>query len=94
MSTLTYLSFFLFIYFLYVLLCGTNRLYARLSLLSHEFEQFGSLHICVHQGNITAVAGLEPGATGVSEPGTPGLRVNHATNELLWRQGHRGTGDY
>ena len=33
--------------------------------------------ICVHQGNISAAAGFEPG--------TPGLWVNHATNELSWR---------
>ena len=44
-STLTYWSF-LFFYFLCVFLSGANRLYVRLSLLSHEFEQFGSLHMC------------------------------------------------
>ena len=37
--------------------------------------------ICVHQGNISAAAGLEPG--------TPGLWVSHATNGLSWR--HRIT---
>ena len=34
--------------------------------------------ICVHQGIISAAAGLEPA--------TPGLWVNHATNELSWCQ--------
>ena len=32
--------------------------------------------ICVHQENISAAEGLEPS--------TPGLWVNHATNELAW----------
>ena len=35
-----------FLYFLNVFLCGANRLYVRLS-LSHDFEQFGSLHTYV-----------------------------------------------
>ena len=38
--------------------------------------------ICVHQGKISAAAGLEPGALGLS--------VNHAANELLWRHGAIG----
>ena len=33
--------------------------------------------ICVHQGHISAAAGREPG--------TPELKVNHATNEPYWR---------
>ena len=33
--------------------------------------------ICVHQGHISAAAG--------PEPGTPGLKVNHATNKPYWR---------
>ena len=36
-----------------------------------EFEQFGSRQMCA------------PAAEGL-EPGTPGLWVNHATNELYW----------
>ena len=44
MSILTYWSFYLFLFF-YFFLCGASRLYVRLS-LSHEFEQFGSLHMC------------------------------------------------
>ena len=38
-------------YFLYVFLCVANRLYVRLSLLSHEFEQLGSLHVCTKEIN-------------------------------------------
>ena len=34
--------------------------------------------ICVHQENISAAAALEPGSSG--------LWVNHATNELSWRK--------
>ena len=41
MSTLP----FLFLFFLYFFLGGANRLYVRLLLLYHEFEQFGSLHM-------------------------------------------------
>ena len=37
--------------------------------------------ICVHQGKISAAAGLEPG--------TLRLWVDHATNELSWRHGVR-----
>ena len=33
--------------------------------------------ICVHQGTISTAVGLVPG--------TAGLRVNHANNELSWR---------
>ena len=51
MSTLTYWSF-LFLYFFVRLLCGANRLYVRLSLLSHEFEQFRSLHMCAPRKHI------------------------------------------
>ena len=47
----------------------------RLSLLSHEFEQFGSLHMCA--------PGKDIGRSG--NPLPPGLWVNHATNELSWR---------
>ena len=74
MSTLTYWSFCLFV--LYVFLCGANLLYVRLSFLSHEFEQFGSLHMCAPRKDV--------GRRGL-QPGTPGLWVNHATNELSWR---------
>ena len=43
MSTLP----FLFLFFcVYVFLGSANRLYVRLLLLYHEFEQFGSLHMC------------------------------------------------
>ena len=45
-------------------------------LLSHEFEQLGSLHMCASRKDIGAVG---------FEPSTPGLSVNHATNELTWR---------
>ena len=34
--------------------------------------------ICVHQGKLSAAAGFEPA--------TPGLWVNHATNELSWQR--------
>ena len=51
-----------FCIFVYNVLCGTNRLYARLSLLFHGFERLGHcIRVCVHQGNISAAAGLEPG---------------------------------
>ena len=50
MSTLTYWSFYFFIS-VYVSLCGANRLYDRLS-LSHDFEQFGSLHMCAPREDI------------------------------------------
>ena len=54
-----------FIYLFFVrFLCGANRLYVRLSLLSHEFEQFGSLHMCAPR-NISATLGLEPGTPGL-----------------------------
>ena len=33
-------------------LCGANRLCVQLSLLSHEFEQFGSLHMCAPKKDI------------------------------------------
>ena len=46
MLTMTYWSF-LFFYFFVRFLCGANRLCVRLALLSHEFEQFGSLHMCM-----------------------------------------------
>ena len=36
-------------FFLYVFLCGANRLYVR---LSHEFEQFGSLHMCAPRKDV------------------------------------------
>ena len=75
MSTLTYWSF-LFLYFLYVFYAAR---------IAYTFgchcylTNMNSLCccICVHQGNISAAAGLERG--------TPGLRDNHATNELSWR---------
>ena len=43
MSTLTFLILF---FCVYVFLGSANRLYVRLLLLYHEFEQFGSLHMC------------------------------------------------
>ena len=48
---MTYSSFVL-LYFLYIFLCGANRLHVRLSLLSHEFEQFKSLHMCAPRKDI------------------------------------------
>ena len=51
MSTLTYWSF-LFLYFFVRFLCGANRLCVRLSLLSHKFEQFESLHMCAPRKDI------------------------------------------
>ena len=51
MSTLTYWSF-LFLYFCVRFLCGANRLCVGLSLLSHEIEQFGSLHMCAPKKHI------------------------------------------
>ena len=70
-------SFFISLVFVRFL-CDANRLYVRLSLLSREFKQLWSYHcICVHQEKISAAAWLEPG--------TPGLWVNHSTNELSWR---------
>ena len=63
MSTLT----FLFLFCVYIFLGGANRLYVRLLLLYHEFEQFWSLHM-IHQGKISAAAGLEPGTPGLSSP--------------------------
>ena len=54
------LIIFISLYFCMFFLCGANQLYVRLA-LSHEFKQFGSLHISVHQGKISAAAGFEPG---------------------------------
>ena len=42
----------LFLYFFCTFfLCGANRLYVRLS-LSHDFEQFGSMHMCALRKDI------------------------------------------
>ena len=74
MSTLTYWSFYFFI-FLYVFYA------ARIGYTfgCHYPSNLNSLGqcICVHQGKISAAAGLEPG--------TLGLSVNHASNELSCR---------
>ena len=51
MSTLTYWSF-LFLYFFARFLCGAIRLCVRLSLLSHEIEQFVSLYMCAPKKDI------------------------------------------
>ena len=44
--------FISFLFFCTFFLCGANRLCVRLSLLSHEFEQFGSLHMCAPRKDI------------------------------------------
>ena len=62
-------------FFLRFFLCGANQLYVQLS-LSHDFEQFGSLHTCAPR--------KDTGRSGIRTL-YPGLRVNHATNELSWR---------
>ena len=60
MSTLTYWSFLFLYIFVRFFLCGANWSYVRLSLLSHNLNSSGHC-IGVHQGKISAAAGLEPG---------------------------------
>ena len=50
MSALTLIIFISL--FLYVFLCDTIRLCVRLSLLSHEFEQFGLMYMCAPRKDI------------------------------------------
>ena len=59
MSTSTYWSILVIYFFICFFYAARIGYTFRLS-LSHEFEQFGSLH-CVHQVKISAAAGLEPG---------------------------------
>ena len=64
MSTLTYWSFFWMRCEEFVRFCFQNPIY---------FEKFGSLHIYVYQGNISAAVGPKPGT-----PGThiTGIKMN------------------
>ena len=59
MSTLTYWSFCFLYFFICFLMRRKSVMNMFLSSLTHEFEQFGSL-LCVYQGKISAVVGLEP----------------------------------
>ena len=77
MSTLTYWSLYIHFIFFYFFLDAARIVCTFPLSISHEFEQFGSLHMCRPRNNMSAAARLQPG--------THGLWIVNATNELPWR---------
>ena len=76
MSTLTYWSFYFFIFLARFFFYAARIGYTFGCYYPMIFNSLGHC-LCVHQGKISAAAGFKPGTTG--------LWVNHATSELTWR---------